>query len=58
MMQTSFTYSSHAYSVRLQVKGLYFVGASTRPGNGVPLVMMSAQLATQRVLDDVAAGVV
>lgn len=38
------------------VRGLYMVGASTRPGNGVPLVMISAELAMQRVLADVAAG--
>ncbi len=32
--------------------GLYMVGASSRPGNGVPLVMISADLAAQRVLRD------
>lgn len=31
-------------------KGLYFVGASSRPGNGVPLVMMGAKLTAQRIL--------
>jgi len=31
---------------------LYRVGASTRPGNGVPLVMISALLATRRVFAD------
>jgi phytoene desaturase (3,4-didehydrolycopene-forming) len=31
-------------------KGLYFVGASSRPGNGVPLVMMGAKLTAERVL--------
>lgn len=31
---------------------LYRVGASTRPGNGVPLVMISALLASRRVLAD------
>jgi len=33
-------------------KGLYFVGASSRPGNGVPLVMIGAQLAVQRILKE------
>jgi hypothetical protein len=28
------------------------VGASSRPGNGVPLVMIGAELAVQRVLAD------
>lgn len=35
-----------------EVQGLYFVGASTRPGNGVPLCMISAKLAAERVLQD------
>ncbi len=35
-----------------QVGGLYMVGASSRPGNGVPLVMIGAELAVQRVLAD------
>jgi phytoene dehydrogenase-like protein len=30
-------------------KNLYFAGGSTHPGNGVPLVLMSAQLTTQRI---------
>jgi hypothetical protein len=34
-----------------KVPGLFFVGASTRPGNGVPLVMISADLVTKRILD-------
>jgi len=41
-----------------KVAGLYLVGASARPGNGVPLVMISARLAVQRAMQDVAAGVV
>ncbi|GIL73546.1 hypothetical protein Vretimale_5240 [Volvox reticuliferus] len=41
-----------------QVRGLYFVGASTRPGNGVPLAMISADLVVQKVMKDVKAGVV
>lgn len=33
-----------------QLQGLYFVGASTRPGNGVPLVMMSGRIVAERIL--------
>ena len=31
---------------------LYFVGASTHPGTGVPTVLISARLAAQRILDE------
>jgi phytoene desaturase len=31
---------------------LYFVGASTHPGGGVPLVLLSARLTTERILQD------
>ena len=31
---------------------LYFVGASTRPGTGVPTALVSARLAAERILDD------
>jgi phytoene desaturase (3,4-didehydrolycopene-forming) len=31
-------------------EGLYFVGASSRPGNGVPLVMMGARLTAECIL--------
>jgi phytoene desaturase len=31
---------------------LYFVGASTHPGTGIPTVLISARLAAQRVLDE------
>jgi phytoene dehydrogenase-like protein len=31
------------------VKGVYFVGASTRPGTGVPLVTIGAKLAAERI---------
>eukprot|EP01023_Acetabularia_acetabulum_P048605 TRINITY_DN5143_c0_g2_i8.p4 TRINITY_DN5143_c0_g2~~TRINITY_DN5143_c0_g2_i8.p4 ORF type:complete len:131 (-),score=37.18 TRINITY_DN5143_c0_g2_i8:237-629(-) len=34
------------------VKGLYFVGASARPGNGVPLCMLSGKLVVDRVMED------
>ncbi|MCC7229191.1 MAG: phytoene desaturase [Fimbriimonadaceae bacterium] len=32
---------------------LYFVGASTIPGNGMPMVLISADLAVQRILEGV-----
>ncbi len=32
------------------VKNVYFVGASTAPGNGVPLVMCGARMCAERVL--------
>jgi phytoene desaturase (3,4-didehydrolycopene-forming) len=38
-----------------QLQGLYFVGASSRPGNGVPLVMMGGRIAAERILRDAAA---
>jgi phytoene desaturase len=31
---------------------LYFVGASTRPGTGLPTAMVSGRLAAERILDD------
>ena len=31
---------------------LYFVGANTHPGTGVPTVLISARLAAKRVLDE------
>ena len=31
---------------------LYFVGASTHPGTGMPTVLVSARLVTERILDD------
>jgi len=34
------------------VQGLYFVGASTVPGTGVPLVCLGAKLVTERILQD------
>ncbi|KAF6244121.1 hypothetical protein COO60DRAFT_1708158 [Scenedesmus sp. NREL 46B-D3] len=39
-----------------QLRGLYFVGASSRPGNGVPLVMMGGRIAAERILKDAAAA--
>jgi phytoene dehydrogenase-like protein len=31
---------------------LYFVGASTRPGTGLPTAMGSSRLAAERILDE------
>lgn len=33
-------------------KNLYFTGGSTHPGNGVPLVLLSAKLTSQRIIKD------
>lgn len=33
-------------------KNLYFCGASTHPGTGLPIVLLSARLATERILED------
>jgi phytoene dehydrogenase-like protein len=30
----------------------YFTGASTHPGSGMPLVLLSAKLTTERILED------
>lgn len=35
-----------------RLAGLHFVGASTRPGNGVPLCFIGAKLTAERVLKD------
>jgi phytoene desaturase len=35
-----------------QYKNLYFVGASTHPGTGLPIVLLSARLATERILKE------
>lgn len=33
-------------------KNLYFVGASTRPGTGIPTVMISGRLVAKRIIDE------
>jgi len=33
-----------------KVKNLFFVGASTQPGTGLPMVMLSARLVTERIV--------
>ena len=35
-----------------QYKNLYFVGASTHPGTGLPIVLLSAKLTTERILKE------
>lgn len=35
------------------IHNLYFVGASTHPGTGLPTVLMSAQLTAERIFDEV-----
>jgi phytoene desaturase len=34
------------------LKNLYFVGASTHPGTGLPIVLLSARLTTERILHE------
>jgi phytoene desaturase len=38
-------------------RNLYFAGASTRPGTGVPTALVSARLAAERMLDDLELGI-
>ena len=35
-----------------QYRNLYFTGASTRPGTGMPTAMISGRLSAQRIMDD------
>lgn len=39
------------------ISNLYFTGASTRPGNGVPLCMIGARLAAERIIKDSHSGI-
>jgi phytoene desaturase len=36
-----------------QYQNLYFAGGSTHPGNGLPLVLLSAKLTSERILNEV-----
>jgi phytoene desaturase len=36
-------------------RNLYFAGASTHPGTGLPIVLLSAKLTTERILEDLGA---
>ncbi len=38
-------------------RNLYFVGASTHPGTGMPIVLLSAKLTTERILQEMRAQV-
>lgn len=35
-----------------KIRNLYFVGASTHPGTGLPTVLLSARLTTERILEE------
>jgi len=35
-----------------EIKGVYFVGASTHPGTGVPIVLAGAKITTEQILGD------
>ena len=37
-----------------QLKNLYFVGQSTHPGCGLPMVLISAECVTERIREEVA----
>lgn len=41
-----------------QFKNLYYVGASTLPGTGLPMVVISSKLVTERILNDFAPALV
>jgi phytoene dehydrogenase-like protein len=34
-------------------KNLYFAGASTHPGTGLPIVLLSAKLTTERIMKEI-----
>ncbi|KAF3189406.1 hypothetical protein TWF788_010492 [Orbilia oligospora] len=38
------------------ISGLYFVGASTHPGTGVPVCLAGAKITTEQILDDFKVG--
>ncbi len=42
------------HSQHRRYRNLYFVGASTHPGGGLPIVLVSAKLVTDRILHDFA----
>jgi len=44
-------------SNRAPFAGVYFVGASTVPGNGIPMVLISAELLQQRIQTEMGSGV-
>lgn len=40
------------HNVSRKIKNLYFVGASTYPGGGIPMVTLSAKLVVERIIKD------
>jgi hypothetical protein len=38
------------HNLHARYRNLYFVGASTHPGTGLPIVLLSAKLTTARVI--------
>jgi phytoene desaturase len=46
---TFFQSTSFRPSVRAPFRNLYLVGASTHPGNGIPMVLMASELATAAI---------
>lgn len=51
LMQLGYLRPSNRHA---QYRNLYFVGASTRPGTGIPTAMISGRLAAQRIMDELA----
>ena len=49
LMQMAYLRPHHRHA---RYRNLYFVGASTHPGSGLPAVLLSARFATERVLQD------
>jgi phytoene desaturase len=49
LMQLAYFRPSNKHS---RYHNLYFVGASTRPGTGIPTAMVSGRLAAQRMMED------
>jgi phytoene desaturase len=49
LMQLAYFRPSNKHS---RYQNLYFAGASTRPGTGLPTAMVSGRLAAQRILDE------
>jgi phytoene desaturase len=50
LMQLAYFRPSNKHS---RYCNLYFVGASTRPGTGIPTAMVSGRLAAQRMMDEI-----
>jgi phytoene dehydrogenase-like protein len=48
-LQMAYLRPSHRHA---RYRNLYFVGASTHPGSGLPAVLLSARFASERVLQD------